>query len=207
MSNAVAILAIVYITIKPIAIYNMFFEFPDVSVCYYKTVPCAECGPSEQLTKKVCEVMSCEQVAASFYPKILLPVLLFNAYIFFLAYKVDTFYKKEPLPYWKLYLAILLTLGLFFIISFSVHISESVFPNQASPRTSCSNDFVLLFDIVSIIYVILVAFFAPVMMCTIKADRPNTDFYAMIDYKARLFFTGFCVVATLFLVAVRYIIF
>jgi hypothetical protein len=185
----------------------MFFEFPDVNVCYNKPVACAECGPSEQLTKKVCELTSCEHVEATFYTKILFPFLIFNAYIFFLAYKVDTFYKKEPLPYWKLYLAILLTLGLFFIISFSVHISESQFPNQASPHTSCSNDFVLLFDIVSIIYVILVAFVAPVMLCSIKVDRPNIDFYAMIDYKARLFFTCFCVVATVFLVAVRYIIF
>lgn len=186
----------------------MFFEFPNVTVCYNKAVPCTECGVSEQLTKKVCESMSCDHIEATFYPKILLPLLLFNAYIYFLAYKVDTFYKKEPLPYWKVYLAVLVTLGIFFIISFSVHMSENHFPIQGNQvSVICSNDFVLLFDIVAIIYVILVAFFAPVMLCSIKVDRPNIDYYAMLDYKARVYFLGFCFAATLFLVAVRYIIF
>lgn len=148
--------------------------------------------------------MDCEQAKSTFYTQIIFPLVLFSEYILFIAYKLDTFYKKEPLPYWKVYLAALVTLSVYCIISFAVQIDNDTIPGT---KIKCSRQFVVLFDILAFVYVILVGIIAPFLLVGYKIDNPKFDFYSILDYNSRFYTLCFWAAATIFLVIVRYTIF
>lgn len=173
----------------------MFFEFPNVTVCVKEWVPCAECVSGNMLVKRSCADVPCSGSEKTFYPMIVLPLLAHIAFVYFMMYKLDTHQKRDPVPYWRIHLTALFTLGVYFIISFGVFFTQD---ETSDPSVRCTNNFPLMFSIVGILYVIAFSFLFPVVT---NCRQPTEDFYTP------KYFSVLIAGLTLFLVASRYLIF
>lgn len=159
-------------------------------------MPCPECPSGVVALKRACQDVPCTDSEAAFYPMILLPLVVHIAIVYFVAYKLETYYKKESMPFWKVYLLVIVVMGVYFIISFAVFFARD---QTFDPFVRCTNNFALMFSIVAILYVIAFSFALPVV---IQGRQPPES-----DYNESKYFAGLIAGLSVFLLASRFIIF